>query len=224
MKGRVALVTGGSRGIGKAIAEAFRAEGGRVLAPSRAELDLSSDAAIDAYLAGFKDKERVDILVNDAGINPLGSAEDYADADLEAVLQVNLKAPMRLLRGLLPGMRERGYGRVVNISSVWSLVSKPRRFAYSSAKAAVNGMTRAAAVECARYGVLVNAIAPGYVNTELTRKNNSEAEIKAIAEGIPARRLGEPAEIAAVAVFLASSRNTYITGQTIAADGGYTCL
>lgn len=222
MKGRVALVTGASRGIGKAIAEAFRAEGARVLAPARAELDLSSDAAIDGYLAGLK--ERVDILVNDAGINPLGSAEDYADADLEAVLQVNLKAPMRLMRGLLPGMRERGYGRVVNISSVWSLVSKPRRFAYSSAKAAVNGMTRAAAVECSRYGVLVNAIAPGYVNTELTRKNNSEAEIKAIAEGIPARRLAEPAEIAAVAVFLASSRNTYITGQTIAADGGYTCL
>jgi 3-oxoacyl-[acyl-carrier protein] reductase len=222
MKGRTALVTGGSRGIGKAIAEAFRAEGANVLAPSRAELDLASDASIDAWLAGHK--AQVEILVNDAGINPLGSAEDYADADLDAVLQVNLKAPMRLLRGLLPGMRERGYGRVVNISSVWSLVSKPRRFAYSSVKAAVNGMTRAAAVECARYGVLVNAIAPGYVNTELTRKNNSETEIKAIAEGIPARRLAEPAEIAAVAAFLASSRNSYITGQTIVADGGYTCL
>jgi len=222
MKGRTALVTGGSRGIGRAIAEAFRAEGAEVIAPPRAELDLASDASIDAWLAARKGP--VDILVNDAGINPLGSAEDYSDSDLEAVLQVNLKAPMRLMRGLLPGMRERGYGRVVNISSVWSLVTKPRRFAYSTAKAAVNGMTRAAAVECARHGVLVNAIAPGYVNTELTRKNNSEAEIKAIAEGIPARRLAEPAEIATLAVFLASSRNGYVTGQTIAADGGYTCL
>lgn len=222
MKGRTALVTGGSRGIGRAIAEAFRAEGAEVIAPPRAELDLASDASIDAWLAAHKGP--MDILVNDAGINPLGSAEDYADGDLEAVLQVNLKAPMRLIRGLLPGMRERGYGRVVNISSVWSLVTKPRRFAYTTAKAAVNGMTRAAAVECARHGVLVNAIAPGYVNTELTRKNNSEAEIKAIAEGIPALRLAEPAEIAALAVFLASSRNGYVTGQTIAADGGYTCL
>lgn len=222
MKGRVALVTGASRGIGKAIAEAFMAEGAVLLTPSHAELDLSSDASVGKYLAGLGKK--VDILVNNAGINPLGSAEDYTDEDLAAVLQVNLKAPMRLIRGFLPGMRERGYGRIVNISSVWSLVSKPKRFAYSTAKAAINGMTRAAAVECAQHGVLVNAIAPGFVNTELTRKNNTEAEIRGIAQGIPVKRLAEPAEIAAVAVFLASSRNTYITGQTIAADGGYTCL
>lgn len=222
MKGRVALVTGASRGIGKAIADAFRAEGAAVLAPTRSELDLSSDASIDKYLDSIGRK--ADILVNDAGINPLGSAEDYSDADLGEVLQVNLVAPMRLIRGLLPGMRERGYGRVVNISSVWSLVSKPRRFSYSTVKSGLNGMTRAAAVECAPYGVLVNAVAPGFVNTELTRKNNSESEIKAIAQGIPAKRLAEPAEIAAVVAFLASSRNTYIAGQTIAADGGYTCL
>lgn len=222
MKGRVALVTGASRGIGKAIAEAFRAEGAVLLTPSHAELDLSSDVAIDKYLAAIDGK--ADILVNNAGINPLGSGEDYTDADLEAVLQVNLKAPMRLVRGLLPGMRERGYGRIVNISSVWSLVSKPRRFAYSTVKAGINGMTRAVAVESSRYNVLVNAVAPGFVNTELTRKNNTESEIEAIAQGIPARRLAEPAEIAAVVSFLASSRNSYITGQTIAADGGYTCL
>ncbi|MCX5786124.1 MAG: SDR family NAD(P)-dependent oxidoreductase [Elusimicrobia bacterium] len=222
MKGRVALVTGASRGIGEAIAGAFRANGAVLLTPSRSELDLSSNESIDRYLAGIGKK--VDILVNNAGINPLGSAEDYSDADLSAVIQVNLTAPMRLIRGLLPPMREKRYGRIVNISSVWSLVSKPRRFAYSTVKAAINGMTRAAAVECAQYGVLVNAVAPGYVNTELTRKNNSESDIRAIAQAVPAKRLAEPSEIAAVVAFLASGQNTYITGQTITVDGGYSCL
>ncbi|OGR53058.1 MAG: short-chain dehydrogenase [Elusimicrobia bacterium GWA2_62_23] len=222
MKGRRALITGASRGIGLATAEAFRARGAMVIAPSHSELDLASDVSIDKYLAGLSGG--VDILVNNAGINPLGSAEEFTDPDLEAVLQVNLKAPMRLLRGLLPAMRERGYGRIVNVSSVWSFVSKPRRFAYSSVKAGINGMTRAAAVECAKAGILVNSVAPGYVNTELTRKNNSPAELAAISAAIPAGRLAEPSEIAAVIAFLASEQNAYITGQTIAVDGGYTCL
>lgn len=221
MKGRRALITGASKGIGRAVAEAFKARGAVTLTPSHAELDLSSNSSVDKYLAGLTGG--VDILINNAGINPLGSAENFTDADMDAVLQVNLKAPMRLMRGLLPAMRARGYGRIVNVSSVWSLVSKPRRFAYSSAKAGLNGMTRAAAVECAGAGILVNAVAPGYVNTELTRKNNSAAEIGAIAGAIPAGRLAEPSEIASVIAFLASEQNGYITGQTIVVDGGYTC-
>ena len=222
MKGRIALVTGASKGIGKAIADAFGEKGAILLAPTHSELDLSSNTSIDKYLSGIT--RGVDILINNAGINTLGTAEDYTDADLNSILQVNLTAPMRLIRGLLPQMRAKHYGRIVNISSVWSLVSKPRRFAYSTVKAAVNGMTRAAAVECARDGILVNAVAPGYVNTELTRKNNSESDLQAIARTIPAGRLAEPSEIAAVAAFLASAQNTYLTGQTISVDGGYTCL
>jgi len=222
MKDRIALVTGASKGIGKAIADVFSERGAILLTPAHSELDLASNASIDRYLSGITGG--VDILVNNAGINPLGTAEDYTDDDLNSIVQVNLTAPMRLIRGLLPQMRAKRYGRIVNISSVWSLVSKPNRFAYSTVKAAVNGMTRAAAVECASCGILVNAVAPGYVNTELTRKNNSECDLLAIARTIPAGRLAEPSEIAAVAAFLASAKNTYITGQTICVDGGYTCL
>ena len=221
MNGRRALVTGAARGIGRAVAELFRAQGATVLAPTRDALDLRSDASIDAWCAALR--EPVDILVNNAGINPLGAAEDFRDADLAETMQVNLLAPMRLARALTPAMVRRGWGRVVNVSSIWSGVAKPRRFVYATTKAGLNGMTRALAVELAPAGVLVNAVAPGFTNTELTAKNNPPAELARIAAAIPVRRLAEPREIAEVVAFLASSRNGYVTGQTLFVDGGFTC-
>jgi 3-oxoacyl-[acyl-carrier protein] reductase len=110
------------------------------------------------------------------------------------------------------------------VSSIWSLVGKTGRASYAMSKAGINGMTRSTAVELAPFGILVNAVAPGYVLTDLTRQNNSEAELREICKGIPLQRLAEPAEIADVVAFLSSDRNSYITGQTIVVDGGYTCL
>ncbi|GFE58141.1 SDR family NAD(P)-dependent oxidoreductase [Geobacter sp. AOG1] len=221
MLGRTALITGASRGIGRAIADLFRSQGATVLVPNRQEMDLASTESIERYCAGLG--ERVDILVNNAGINPLAAAGEFSDADLAGTLQVNLIAPMVLLRALSPGMAERGYGRIVNISSIWSGVCKPRRFVYATTKSGINGMTRAAAVELAGSGVMVNAVAPGFVATELTRQNNSEDELRKITENIPAGRLAEPKEIAEVVAFLCSSRNSFIVGQTIFVDGGFTC-
>lgn len=221
MKGKTALVTGATRGIGLAIAELFKEQGAIVLSPTRDWLDLSSNESIDTYCRELD--QSVDILVNNAGINPLGSGVEFSDADLAAAMQVNLLAPMRLTRALAPGMVARGYGRIVNISSIWGGVSKPRRFVYSTTKAGINGMTRALAVELAPSGVLVNAVAPGYVNTALTRQNNSEEALRAIAGTIPVGRLADPEEIAELVAFLCSVRNSYIAGQTIFADGGFTC-
>ena len=189
--------------------------------PSRAELDLSSRESVAAYLSRLSTP--VDVLVNCAGINRLASGVEISDADLADTLAINLVGPVSLCRALAPQMTERGVGRIVNISSIWSLVSKPRRLAYSISKAGLNALTRSLAVELARFNVLVNAVAPGFVDTALTRQNNSPEEIEAIRRSIPVERLARPEEIAEVVAFLCSDRNSYITGQTILVDGGFTC-
>jgi len=135
-----------------------------------------------------------------------------------------LIAPFRLIQAVVPQMRERKFGRIVNISSIWSVVSRAGRTTYSMSKGAMNSMTRSLAVELAPFNILINVVAPGYVMTDLTRQNNSEAELEEIRKTIPVQRLAEPAEIAGVVAFLCSDQNTYLTGQTIIVDGGYTCL
>jgi 3-oxoacyl-[acyl-carrier protein] reductase len=219
---KTALVTGASRGIGKTIAEQLNRGGMRLLVPSRRELDLLSNRSIDLYLEALA--QPVDILVNDAGINRLGDSTAFSDADLEDTMRTNLIGPIRLARGLIPGMMRRRYGRIVNMSSIWSVVSKPGRLTYSVSKSGLNAFTRSLAVEVAPYNILVNAVAPGYVNTELTQQNNTEQDLQNIRKTIPMQRLAEPEEIARLVTFLCSEENTYLTGQCLVIDGGYTCL
>jgi len=219
---RTAFITGASRGIGSAIADCFRRGGFKVIAPTSRELDLADPCAIDRFFADFH--ESVDVLVNNAGTNRLAGIDDVSSAALTEALQVNLQAPILLAKAITPGMRKRLYGRILNLSSIWSTVAKPRRLPYIASKSGINGITRALAVELAPYNILVNAIAPGYVNTDLTRQNNSERDLAAIRAVIPMQRLAEPDEIAELALFLCSERNTYLTGQTLVVDGGYTIV
>ena len=220
MNGRTALVTGASRGIGAAIAARFAAFGAVVLAPSRAEMDLNNGGSITAYVERLKTP--VDILVNNAGVNWPQALAELEDERLDETLRVNLAGPARLARGLAPGMVARGYGRIVNMSSVWGLVSCEGRAAYAASKAGLIGLTRTMALELAPAGVLVNAVAPGYVATDLTRQNNSPAKLAEIEKLIPLGRLAKPDEIAELVAFLCSQRNSYITGQVLVCDGGYT--
>jgi NAD(P)-dependent dehydrogenase (short-subunit alcohol dehydrogenase family) len=222
MKTRRALITGGSRGIGAAIVEKFSQEEVDVIAPTRAQLDLLSNESIDVFLASLNCP--IDIIVNNAGINVLAATTEISERDLRDTLQTNLVAPLWLTRKLAPQMMARGFGRVVNISSIFSVVSKRLRASYSASKAGLNGLTRTLAVEMAPFNVLVNAVAPGYVDTELTRQNNSEQELQAICNTIPIGRLAKTSEIAEVVFFLCSDKNAYITGQVIVVDGGFTCL
>lgn len=218
----IALITGASKGIGEAIAELLIKNRIEVLLPSHQELDLASNDSVDCYLAGLK--QPIDILINNAGINPLGETIELQDKNIEETIRVNLISPLRLIRGIVPGMIQKKYGRIVNISSVWSVVAKPGRVVYSITKSGLNAMTRSMAVELAQYDILINAVAPGFVDTDLTRKNILPVDLEKLKQQIPLGRLAEPAEVAELVLFLSSEKNKYLTGQTIIMDGGYTCL
>ena len=138
------------------------------------------------------------------------------------MMEVNLKSPIRLLRAVTPKMKEGHYGRIVNIGSIWSVVSKRGRTVYSVTKHGIHGLTKTLAVELAEYNILVNTVCPGFTLTELTKKNNTQDEIDAISREIPLGRMAKPEEIASAVCYLVSEQNTYLTGQIIAVDGGYT--
>ncbi|OFW07587.1 MAG: dehydrogenase [Acidobacteria bacterium RIFCSPLOWO2_02_FULL_67_36] len=231
---RKALVTGGTRGIGAATAVALRDAGLDVVvtgtmpdgaAPngcSYLAIDLSDPARAEAFAeevarGGFS------VLVNNAGVNKAGPVEGYARLDLERILDVNLVAPYLLCRAVVPGMRAERYGRIVNITSIFGVVSKAGRSAYSASKFGLFGLTRALALEVAEDNVLVNCLAPGIVDTELTRTVLGSAGIAELVQQVPMRRLARPEEIARYVAFLCGDDNTFMTGQTVVVDGGFTC-
>ena len=217
------LVTGGSRGIGKSIVEIYRAKGYEVDAPPRKDLDLSKDESIEAFLKNIKSSSRgYDIIVNDAGVNLINEIDKVVTNDLEEMIRVNLLAPIKLLRGLVPYMKEKEFGRIVNIGSIWGVVSKPGRSIYSATKHGIHGITMTLSLELAPYGILVNTVAPGQTMTELTMRNNPGRGIRKMEKDIPLGRLAQPTEIAKAVYWLGSEENTYITGQQIVVDGGLT--
>lgn len=215
-----ALITGASRGIGKVTAQKFINEGYEVYAPTRSELDLADDISIEKYIEKYKDV-KFDVIVNNAGINDINLIENITDNEIQNMFQVNLLGPIKLLRGFVNGMKQKNYGRIINIGSIWAVVSKEGRSIYSATKNGIHGITNSLAIELAPYNILVNTVCPGFTLTELTKKNNSEREIATISKQIPMGRMAEPKEIAEVVYFLGSDFNTYITGQKIVVDGGY---
>lgn len=216
-----ALITGASRGIGKAIKELFEDKGIFVYSPARSEMNLLSCESIKNYISSV---DGIDILINCAGINELASIDEMSEKALNDMIQVNLVSQTLLIKYLTPYMKNKHYGRIVNFSSIWCDFSKERRVMYSIAKAGVKGLTTAAAVELSKYNILTNAVAPGFVNTEMTSKNNTPEQIEKLANELPIKRLAQPEEIAELVYFLASDKNSFITGQTIFIDGGFSCV
>ena len=215
------LITGASRGIGKEIAKIFQENGFEVITPTRQEMDLASIDSVNAYVDKMHNTT-FDVIINNAGINEISEVDKINEKDLMDTMNINLIAPILLLKGFTPKMKEQRYGRIVNIGSIWSVVSKKGRCTYSASKNGIHGVTNTLAVELAPYNILVNTVCPGFTLTELTYKNNTEEQINSISEQIPMKRMAKPDEIAKVVYFLSSKDNTYLTGQKIVVDGGYT--
>jgi 3-oxoacyl-[acyl-carrier protein] reductase len=233
LAGRRALVTGGTRGIGAAIAGRLRDEGAQ-LTVTGTRPDGAAPAGCDYRAVDFADRDaaaafatevggwELDILVNNAGINRIAPFAEIDLSDFDEVQEVNVRGPMLLCRAVVDGMRGRGWGRIVNLSSVFGKLSRSERGAYSASKFALDGLTAALAAEVAADGVLANCVAPGFIETDLTRSILGEAGIAELADAIPARRLGSPDEVAELVLWLASPRNTYVSGQNVVIDGGFT--
>jgi 3-oxoacyl-[acyl-carrier protein] reductase len=220
MAKKYVLITGASRGIGKAIADALiQANSYVVLTPDRTKLDLTDHCSIDAFI---KNNNNIDILINNAGVNIVSGIQNLKESDISVMFQTNLLGPLRLIAAVVPHMIKNNYGNIVNISSIWGIISKENRVMYSATKFGLNGVTKALSKELGRYNILVNSVCPGYVNTEMTRKNVTEDEKKLILKSIPLNRFAEAVEVARLVKYLVSDDNTYITGECILIDGGFT--
>jgi 3-oxoacyl-[acyl-carrier protein] reductase len=228
LAGLRALVTGGTAGIGASVANELRLSGAEVVICGRSlashdfgRVDFADPNSLEQFIGRLSNFE-FDILINNAGINKIAPFLQVDSADFSMIHQVNVVAPFRLIKTVLPGMVARQWGRIVNVSSIFGVISKEQRAAYSASKFALSGLTKALALEVAKQGVLANCVCPGFTETKLTQDVLGETGMQDMARKIPIGRLCQPQEIASLVRWLVGHENTYLTGQDIVIDGGFT--
>jgi len=240
--GQVVLVTGASRGIGERIAADFARLGADLIVTStrpeaqgaiearfgpRARhraVDFTDRRALEAFLKEIESLDRLDACVNNAGISRHGPIEEATADDWDATHEVDLRAPYFITQAAGRAMKKRRYGRIVNISSIWGHITLPQRSIYTAAKFGLRGLTLSAAADLAPFCILVNAVSPGFTMTDMLKQNYSETQRQAMASRVPLGRLADPGEVSAAVLFLAAPVNTYITGQNLVVDGGYSIV
>lgn len=239
-EGKTALVTGASRGIGRRIAADLAACGATLIVTSTTSepsetlrdefgpqsrhvaVDFSDPGATASFLQFVRDLPELHVLVNNAATTRHGPVERVTESDWDTTQDVDLKAPFLLSQAAVEVMKKIGYGRIVNIASIWAHQTMPERALYTAAKFGLRGMTMSFAVELARHDILVNAVAPGFTLTDMIRNNYSAEQIARLESRIPMGRLGSVEEVSRAVLFLASDLNGYITGHSLLVDGGYT--
>ena len=238
---KTVVVTGGTRGVGAAIVQLFLECNAEIIATGTnldnlkrlnekssdkrtkyTHLDFISDDSVQNFLGYIEKLGRIDVLINNAGVNKIDSIHEISENDWDWMNEVNLRGPFLITRSVSKIMKKQGYGKIVNIASVFSIVSRAKRAAYSTTKWGLVGFTKAITHDLAPHNILVNAVSPGFVDTELTRRILGEKEIEKLVSSIPQKRLADAGEIAKAILFLTSDHNTYITGQNIIVDGGFT--
>jgi len=239
LDGKVAMVTGSTRGIGRAVAEALAGAGAKVAvigrdqgraAAAAAEIghgaqgfacDVTDAAQVDVCVAAVEKAfgAPIQVLVNNAGVTKDNVFLRLQDADWDVVLEANLKGAFRTIRAASRGMMKARWGRIINVSSIVGMIGNKGQANYAASKAGLIGLTKTIARELASRSVTVNAVAPGFIETDMTAGLTAEQR-EALAKGIPLERLGTPADVAAAVLFLASEGGAYITGQVLVVDGG----
>ena len=241
LSGKTALITGATRGIGRAISNKFIEAGANVIltGTSQIEIDqLSSEninKAIKWIMADFSTPNDIllfldelskmgiiDICINNAGVNIIKPLNEVKNEEYNRLMSINLSAPFSIVQNLIPNMLKQNFGRIVNIASIWSELSKSGRSLYTTSKTGLVGFTRSLSIEYGKNNILANSVSPGFTLTELTKQSLSDDQMALLSKEIPIGRFAEPSEIAKVVLFLCSDLNTYITGQNIIIDGGFT--
>lgn len=241
--GKVVLITGATRGIGAALARDFHAAGADLILTGTnpqqinelnrnnadtgvtniryVQADFADATSLQSFLDEIAHCKQIDVCINNAGTNRIDFIDSTKVEDYDLLSQVNLRAPFLIIRQVSRLMKQANYGRIVNIASIWSVITKPKRSIYSTTKFGLVGMTKAVAAELGTYNILVNAVSPGFTMTELTQSVLSDKEIQELSAQIPVKRFARPEEISKVVLFLCSDLNTYMTGQNIIVDGGF---